>query len=124
MIKGRAFFYQWGPLILCMAVIFAFSSVPKREMPDLYQWDLIIKKSGHVVGYFLLVLAGWHALGWNKKKWWLAWVIAIVYAVTDEIHQSFVPGRTSLLSDVVIDTLASGAGVLIKYILSKLKSFS
>jgi hypothetical protein len=33
------------------------------------------------LGYCLLALASWHGLGWNKKRWWIAWVIAILYAI-------------------------------------------
>ena len=46
-------------------------------------------------------------------------MIAILYAITDEIHQSFVPGRTALLSDVVIDSIGAGAGLLIKQVVTK-----
>ncbi len=119
MTSARAFIYKWGPLVLMMGLIFAFSSVPKRELPDFYQWDTLFKKGGHVLGYCLLALACWHGLGWDKKRWWIAWGAAIIYAVTDEIHQSFVPGRTSLLSDVVIDSIAAAVGIFVKFLTKK-----
>ena len=42
-----------------------------------------------------------------------AWCIGTLYAVTDEIHQAFVPGRSCELRDVLIDSCGVLAGVLI-----------
>ena len=41
-----------------------------------------------------------------------AWLIGTAYAVTDEFHQSFVPGRSCELRDVVIDSCGVVTGVL------------
>ena len=41
-----------------------------------------------------------------------AWLIGTAYAVTDEFHQSFVPGRSCELRDVVIDSCGVLTGVL------------
>ena len=117
--KVLTFLYKWGPSALMVALIFAFSSIPKRELPELYQWDVLIKKGGHMLGYCLLALASWHGSGWDKKKWWIAWGIAIMYAITDEIHQSFVPGRTSSPVDIVIDSIAAGLALLVWYAMKK-----
>jgi VanZ family protein len=38
----------------------------------------------------------------DKKKRWLAWLLAILYALTDEFHQSYVPGRHPSIWDVLI----------------------
>lgn len=55
-----------------------------------------------MAGYALLALAYWRALVFRREKWWLAWCLAVLYAVTDEFHQSFVPGRNSSIADVLI----------------------
>jgi len=119
MSKVPAVIYKWGPFALVIVLIFVFSSIPKKELPDLYQWDLIVKKSGHMLGYGLLALSFWHGLGWDKKKWWIVWLVAILYAITDEIHQSFVPGRTSSPVDIVIDGIAAGLALLVWYAMKK-----
>jgi VanZ family protein len=119
MVKVLAILKNWGPFTLIVVVIFIFSSIPKRELPDLAQADIVIKKGAHMVGYFLLALSSWYGLRWDKKKWWLAWLMAVIYACTDEFHQSFVPGRTALLSDVAIDSIAAGVAIFIKYVLTK-----
>ena len=62
----------------------------------------MIKKSGHMIGYALLAFWYWYGLGMDQNKRWLAWLLAIVYALTDEFHQTFVSGRNASLWDVVI----------------------
>ncbi|GAJ38335.1 putative VanZ family protein [Parageobacillus caldoxylosilyticus NBRC 107762] len=42
-----------------------------------------------------------------------AWVLAVVCACFDEWHQSFQPGRTPLLSDVVIDAFGAGIALFV-----------
>lgn len=89
-----------------MAVIFAFSSTPSTELPNLGWWDTLVKKGGHVTGYGLLALAYWFGL--NRKEepsnrpYLLAWVMAVLYAISDEIHQSFTPGRHPSPVDVAL----------------------
>ena len=55
-----------------------------------------------MIGYALLAAAYWRALKFRQEKWWLAWCFAVLYAVTDELHQSFVPGRHPSVWDVLI----------------------
>ena len=101
---------RWFPAVLMMAVIFTFSSIPASEMPKFGLWDLLVKKGGHVLGYGLLALAYWYWLGWNKKRWWIAFLLAVLYAISDEFHQSFVLGRLASW----VDALAiDGSGAVI-----------
>lgn len=68
-----------------------------------FDWaDRIVKKGGHMLGYGLLAISYWHALSYRSGKRWLAWLLAVLYAVTDEFHQSFVPGRNASVWDVAI----------------------
>ena len=55
-----------------------------------------------MVGYGLLALSFWFALEWKREKRWLAWLLAVLYAITDEFHQAYVPGRNPSVWDVVI----------------------
>lgn len=93
---------KWIPALLTMGIIFWFSSQPSNELPNFDWADKAVKKSGHVVEYAVLVIAYWYALGMQKNRRWLAWLLAILYAVTDEFHQSFVPGRYPSVWDVLI----------------------
>lgn len=98
----KTWVYRWSPAALLMVVIFVLSARPSTEMPSFGIWDYFVKKGGHVAGYGLLALTYWRGLGLERGGKWLAWGLAICYAITDEIHQSFVPGRHPALWDVIL----------------------
>jgi len=93
---------NWIPAVLMMGIIFWFSSQAADDLPYFDWADTIVKKSGHMIGYGLLAFWYWYALGMDKKKRWLAWLLAVLYALTDEFHQSYVSGRHPSIWDVVI----------------------
>ena len=93
---------NWIPAIVIMVVIFLFSAQPSTRLPNFDWADRIVKKGGHMVEYGILALAYWYAFGWAGKRRWLAWFLAVLYAASDELHQSFVPGRHPSIWDVVI----------------------
>jgi len=72
------------------------------KLPNFNWADAIVKKSGHMIGYAILAFSYWYGLGMDGNKRWLAWLLAIAYALTDEFHQSFVPGRHPSIWDVLI----------------------
>ena len=112
---------RWFPSILMMALIFGFSSIPLREMPSFGLFDFLVKKFGHAFGYGLLALAYLRGLG--GKRPWLAWLMAVAFAATDEYHQSFVPGRNPSPVDVLFfDNLGALAGLWASSILRKRKN--
>jgi len=89
------------PAFLMMLAIFLFSARPADPTP-LSLIERIIYKGGHVIGYSLLALSYWRAFRLNQNMRWIAWLLAVLYAVTDEYHQSFVPGRHPTIFDVLI----------------------
>ena len=118
MSKVTSFLRRWGPALLMMAVIFAFSSTPSNKLPNFNWADLIVKKGGHALGYGLLALPYLHGLKGNdhgdRSRWfYIAWVMAVLYSATDEFHQSFVPGRHPALTDVVIDAIGAALMLLL-----------
>ena len=95
-------FLKWLPAIVIMLVIFMFSAQPGHEILTFNWADRIIKKAGHMIGYGLLALSYWRVFDFKREKRSLAWLLAVLYAVTDEFHQSFVPGRNPSIWDVLI----------------------
>lgn len=93
---------KWIPALLVMGTIFWFSSQPGDALPDFDWADRIVKKGGHMFGYGLLAFWVWYALGLKAKKRWQAWLFAVLYAATDEFHQSFVPYRGASVWDVLV----------------------
>jgi VanZ like protein len=93
---------KWLPALVVMLIIFIFSARPTSDLP-IYGWaDMIVKKDGHIIGYAILAFLYWRAFDFKEKKLWVAWPLAMLYAITDEFHQSLVPGRYSSVWDVVI----------------------
>lgn len=73
----------------------------------------LVRKCAHAFLYGSLgisVAASARESGWKHSPLW-AILICFLYAVSDELHQAFVPGRGPLVSDVLLDTLASAAGI-------------
>ena len=85
-----------------MITIFLFSAQSSSDLPNFDWADRIIKKGAHMTGYALLAVSYWRVLGFWQEKWRFAWCLAVLYALTDEFHQSFVPGRHPSIWDVVI----------------------
>lgn len=84
-----------------MVAIFVFSATPSKDVEH-NVLRYIFNKSGHVIGYTMLTLSFFRAFEFSKKHLWLAWLLALLYAVSDEYHQSFVPGRQPAAFDVLV----------------------
>lgn len=81
-------------------------------------------KAGHAIGYFWLGWAVFYALGLQSRRSpAIALVLCALYAVSDEFHQRFVPGRFPEARDVLIDTLAALVGVSVLFALIKTRAF-
>jgi VanZ family protein len=95
----------WLPPIVWMAIIFAFSA--RHGGGHLPTAEIIVRKLGHVTGYFVLTLLLVRALRRSGvvPAVPVAAAVALVYAASDEWHQSFVPGRTATPRDVGIDAV-------------------
>ena|SRR3972149_446745 len=106
-------FLRWLPAISIMIAIFGFSSIPSDEMPSFGLWDLAVKKGSHMLGYGVLALSYWYGLGYKKNSWRFAFLFAVLYAITDEFHQSFIPGRDpSWVDAFVVDNIGAGLTLL------------
>ena len=67
--------------------------------------------------YALLFITSMWALSGIKKRYLFAACISVLFAISDEIHQLFVPGRAGSAVDVLIDSVGVGIGVLVYRIL-------
>ncbi len=89
--------------------------------------SFIVRKAAHATEYLLLgffwckTVIYWHRLqdvhrgaptGF-LKIFLFSWSIPVLYAISDEVHQSFVPGRSCELRDMCIDACGALIGVLI-----------
>ena len=107
---------RWLPAIIMMLLIFFFSSRTAAQIPYFGSIDFLVKKGGHAIGYGMLGLSYYYALPKTlsvRYRWLMAWLMAILFALSDEFHQSFVAGRTSTVRDVLIDSAGAGFALII-----------
>ena len=98
----------WLPVVVWAAVIFALSSVPSLGT-GFGVWDLVLRKGAHLAEYAILGALLVRALARELP----GLVVGVAYAVTDEIHQTFVEGRAGRAVDVAIDAAGVAAGILL-----------
>ena len=98
-----------APLAL-MALIF-YLSAQESVGPELPAWTRVV---AHFIEYALLAaLWSWALAPWlGRRALVVAAAISLLYAITDEDHQSFVPGRDSDPLDVLVDALGISTGLL------------
>jgi len=104
----------WAPPLLLMAVIYLLSAQPSLDS-GLGVADTIGRKLVHFSVYALLALLSWRALRERMdpgRAVLAAFLVASLYAVTDEYHQSFVEGRSGNPLDWAIDTAGAGTAAL------------
>lgn len=83
---------------------------------------VVTRKIAHFTIYMVLGLVSYLALprAWSvRKRVVLVITLCLVYAITDEFHQSFVPGRGPEIRDVFIDTIGSSVGMSIGCLIKK-----
>jgi VanZ family protein len=122
----------WGPLALWLAAIFFFSTdamaAPRTSrfvepmirwlLPDaspgmVYGLHVVVRKCGHVAEYALLALLAFRAIRCGRaerfRASWAGWAlaIAVVYALVDEFHQTFVSTRSGNVGDALFDALGA-----------------
>src|SRR5688572_5012246 len=108
---------RFAPPLLLMGLIFFLSAQPDLNS-GLGIWDTILRKLAHMTEFGLLWLLWWRALGYRGKA--VPALIAVAYAVIDELHQSTVEDRHGSPVDVLIDS----AGVALAILAARVRSGS
>lgn len=140
---------SWIAVILWMVLIFKLSSQPVEQssklsgkVTNIYikviekakpntkfnieKFDHIVRKNAHFFIYLVLGILVVNALRRSGvigyKCIVFALLICILYALSDEVHQVFVPGRAAMVKDVFIDSAGAAVGILMYLGLSKVKT--
>lgn len=105
-------FLYWSQVVLFMILIFYLSSQPSINTGLDKNNDFLLKKLAHFCEYFILsFLIGRALLNTTniplKKSLIFAFLASVLYAITDEYHQSFVPGREPHIRDIIIDSFGA-----------------
>lgn len=82
--------------------------------------DFILHKVAHVIFYSMLTYLLFINLNLKKKKFLITWMLVTFFALTDEIHQFFVVGRSGRMADVILDSTASIIFLITLYLVKKL----
>ena len=133
--------WKWAPVIFWAALIFLFSterfsgahtggiveallrqSFPGLPINEVERIHTLIRKLGHLSEYFIFALLLMRALRAEiddkstLQAIFLSILVTILYAASDEFHQSFVPSRSASVTDVMIDAAGGGCGTLLSYL--------
>jgi len=131
---------NWAAVLVWMIVIFIFSTdhfssarttpviapflsslFPGLAEAHIENIGLSLRKLGHWSEYFILAVLLMRALSGEFSrlgaKRLMLWSVAfaVMYAVSDELHQSFVPSRSASAVDVSIDAIGAICGTLSSY---------
>ncbi len=137
---------SWIAVIIWMVLIFKLSSQPavqsgklsgeitninikaiEKVKPNtkfnIVKFDHMVRKNAHFFVYLLLgvfVISILRRSGvTGVRSIVFALLICILYAISDEVHQVFVPGRSAQVKDVIIDSAGASVGLGL-YLLKKL----
>lgn len=147
MYKKITIFISWIFVLIWMGVIFYMSAqvaiksnsmslgitdyiirfLDKFVRSDLLHTGIlnhIIRKTAHFSAYFLLGILSHNAMGRSGVRGWRRAVasilVCVVYAVSDELHQLFIPGRSGQATDVIIDSSGAALSIMLYMLVSKL----
>jgi len=104
--------YQWAPLVAWMGLIFYLSAQPDLPHPDTGWADFLLSSLAHAFVFAVLALLWARILGDRPRAAWLAFLLTVLYAFSDEFHQAFVPGRVPDLWDLLCDAFGAGLALL------------
>lgn len=104
-----------GFLVKMIETIFPFLSF------DLDFLHFFVRKFAHFFAYFILGLLLIYAVHIERAPTWrsifFSFIVTLAYAISDELHQLFVPGRSGELRDVLIDSFGSSVGMAVYLLL-------
>ncbi|HEU5239831.1 MAG TPA: VanZ family protein [Pyrinomonadaceae bacterium] len=133
--RGRLF--RYGPLVVWAVLIFIGSGnvlsaantsillrvvhylIPSASPETLGVFHLLIRKAGHLTEYAILAVLAARAFRTSshellRRQWfWAALILVVLYALSDEFHQSFVPTRGASIYDSLIDSIGGLIGLTI-----------
>ncbi len=124
--KISQLFFNWGPAVCWMIVIFILSSRQRMTLAPEYLVNFLIFKTLHMIEYAILYFLLFRGFFLSRRSgkvdrntFLTPFIIAILYAISDEIHQTFVPTREGAIRDVFIDSL--GIFFMYTFIKSRIK---
>lgn len=142
--KNKRFIINWILLVMWIMIIFFMSNQPAEisnkqsdlviKLFNIIGLDLnsylgtlttfIIRKAAHFSEYFILYILTNNVLKYyfnDKKNRIYSLIFILMYAISDEVHQYFIPGRAMALRDVLIDFSGGLTACLVRKICNHMK---
>ena len=96
-----------------------FSS--EKQLVIMAQLSFLVRKAAHFTAYFILGALSYFNIIFSKRlsltfKGIIAFVFCVLYSVSDEIHQYFVPGRSCEFRDVCVDSSGALLSILVIFL--------
>lgn len=115
----------WLPVVFWAILIFYLSGIP--DLKTGFEFDFLLRKISHVIEYAILVFLLYRAFAGsceNINRLYLFIYpasLTLLYAISDELHQSFVPGRNCSIRDILIDSIGIPVFYFINFIILRKK---
>ncbi|MDD5512300.1 MAG: VanZ family protein [Candidatus Omnitrophica bacterium] len=96
----------WLPVVLWMSLIFYSSSLPGRDLPELFiHQDIVFHLLAYLLLGYLFSRAAKETYQFREFPGLIIFtvVFCLLYGIIDELHQLFVPGRECSAMDVLVD---------------------
>jgi VanZ family protein len=126
--------FFWDPVFVYMGIIIYMSSIPKPLIPGIVYYGISQIVATHQTNYvlhfieffmfsFLFSVACRHSKHsiFRSHHYILGLIIGILFGISDEIHQFFVPGRVCALTDIFADSLGAMGSQIFRWILKREK---
>jgi len=107
----KKIFVNWAPVVATMILIFILSSRQRVTVSESFTINFLFFKSLHIIEYAFLNLLIIRGVYKSTKKWrikkiiFLSSTLSLLYAISDEVHQTYVPTRNGTVIDVFIDSI-------------------
>ena len=106
-LRRRPFVYLWLPLLAWMGLIFYLSAQPDLPHPDAGWLGLVLSSGAHAFVFGVLAVLWVRVLDGRRHALLVAFLLTMLYALSDEFHQAFVPGRYPDPWDLLCDALGA-----------------
>ena len=110
-LRQRPLLYLWLPVVSWMGLIFLLSAQPELPQTGAGWLDRVLSAGAHMFLFAVLAVLLARAVGARPGRSAIAFTLAVVYALSDEFHQMYVPGRHADGLDWLWDGLGAALGL-------------
>lgn len=111
---------HWAPAATWMGGIFYLSHQAAPLGAAVSTAESVIAHLGLYAGLALLLLWALRLAGSSRRDFWalsfVAFALTVLYGVSDEVHQAYVPGRSASEADIALDAAGALTGLVLAFL--------